>query len=314
MPQRYVKSTLASVSAFLLAIALTACSIGGNSSVVPPSANVAPEMRAPDRPFQYALVADTVHSIIYMFGPDGRRDGTITDGLQSPSGLYVDSKGNLWVANSVNVLFFPRGATAPTRTLSDPKGFPGDVSVGTDGTVYVANFETPGQGSYGPGNVSVYPSGRDKPARTLHDPNAQYDVSVTSDAAGNVFTTINDYTGVGYVDEFVGGRQSGFKRLPMVFSFADTIRLDNAGNLVVLDQVQHLIREFTELGKPTAVKFHTKANWTSFALNRTNTLVLGAVDNPDTFKAVSVTFPQHQPVRNYQVKGLGAIGGVAFIP
>jgi hypothetical protein len=271
-----------------------------------------PATRPPSRSLRYALLADTQNNVIDVFTRTGKLTNQITNGISGPSGLSVDTQNNLWVANSQNVVMFAPGATSPTRTLADPNQLPADVNAAANGTVYVANFSSTGGTQYGPGSISVYAPGHTNPTRFLRDPKAQYDDSVTTDSAGNVFTTINDYTYVGYIDEFVGGKQSGFKRLAPAFSFALTIRMNDAGNLVVLDQLQQRITEFTEGGKPTGRKLNTNGNWIAFALASSGTLVLGSEDSVDSFKGILSTFPRYDRVRRFHVPGMGLIGGVAF--
>ena len=317
MSHCYGKNAPASAAAaIILAIAFTACSNGGNSSVVPLSAYASRQTPASiggaSGTFSYALLADTLGNAVDFFKPNGMLAKQLTNGLTTPTGLFVDAQSNLWVADASGAALFPPGADSPTRTLSDPNQFPADVASAADGTVYVANFES--TGTYGPGSVSVYPPGHNRPTRFLRDPNAQYVTSVTCDVAGNVFATINDYTEVGYVDEFVSGKQSGFQRLAPSFSYALQIRIDNVGNLVVLDEQQHLISEFTEAGIPTGVNFHTKANWTAFALDSSGAQVLGGVDVPDSFKGTLSAYPHYDRIRNFHIVGMGLIGGAAFMP
>jgi hypothetical protein len=308
---------LARFSSIVFGVSLVAgCSSGTVTSL--PVGSVAkrdlPATRQSSRPFGYALLADTQNNVIDVFTRTGKLANQITSGIIAPSGLSIDGQNNLWVANNQNVVMFAPGATSPTRTLADPNQLPADVNAASDGTVYVANFSSTGGSQYGPGSISAYAPGHTKPTRFLHDPKAQYDDSVTSDAAGNLFTTINDYTGVGYVDEFVGGKQSGFKRLKPAFSFALTIRMNKAGNLLVLDQIQQRITEFTESGAPTGIKLHTHGNWTAFAIDSNGTEVLGAEDSPDSFKGILSTFPRYDRLRRFHLPYMGLIQGVAFAP
>ena len=312
-----VRATLARFSNIVCGVSLiVGCSSGAPTSL--PLGSVAkrhlPAPGQPSRPFGYALLADTQNNVIDVFTRTGKLANQITNGIIAPSGLSIDGQNNLWVANNQNALMFAPGATSPTRTLADPGQLPADVNAASDGTVYVANFSSTDGSQYGPGSISVYAPGHTKPTRFLHDPNAQYDDSVTSDLAGNLFTTINDYTGVGYVDEFVGGKQSGFKRLKPAFSFALTIRMNDAGDLLVLDQIQQRITEFTETGAPTGIKLKTSGNWTAFALNAAGTTVLGAEDSPDSFKGILSTFPRYNRLRRFHLPNMGLIQGVAFAP
>lgn len=86
--------------------------------------------------------------------------GTITNGLNFPDGLVVDSNGDLYVANknASNILVFHRGATTAYKTLDDGGQYPNDVAVDSDGTVLVVNAAGVGAGSvavYAPGSLTV---------------------------------------------------------------------------------------------------------------------------------------------------------------
>ena len=76
-------------------------------------------------------------------------------------------------------------------------------------------------------------------------------------APGISFVTYNDSTGVGRLVEFAGGKQTGYRRLAPRFSLASDIKVDNDGNLLVLDGSQFSITEYTKNGRATGVSFNT---------------------------------------------------------
>ena len=87
--------------------------------------------------------------------------GLLTEdaGIELPSGLFVDTHENLWVAEFNAVLEFAKGATTPELTLGGLTGVPFAVAVDpNDGTVYVANNDEAGV----PG-VQVYAAGSTAP-------------------------------------------------------------------------------------------------------------------------------------------------------
>lgn len=69
--------------------------------------------------------------------------GQIT-GLGFPTAMTVDGAGNLYIVEQAvsqpEILVFPPGATSPSRTISEAGYEPSDVSIGPDGSIYVANF------------------------------------------------------------------------------------------------------------------------------------------------------------------------------
>ena len=297
---------------------IQACSSGGSQrgglAIIPQPLSVSPAGQAGTR-WQAVnnsglpsaiYIADAIRSIVDVFGSDGKLSAVISDGVSSPWGLFVDENQNLWVTNSDYVSMYPKGATKPSRTLSDPNQSPEDISVAKDGTVYVSNFFT--------GTVSVYAPGSNTPTRMLRDPKSQYTVGVASDESGDVFVTVNDYTGVGRLDEFVGGKQSGFKRLAPRFSFASDIKFDNAGNLLVLDETQFSVTEFTKTGHRTGLRFFTYHQWDAFDLSRDGKYIAGTVALPDQDRGVLKLFPSRQPVLYLTNNFNGGIGGIAIAP
>src|SRR5450755_1964941 len=80
-------------------------------------------------------------SVVDVLTMDGQQVGQITNGLVEPEGIFVDQSGNLWVANvSGGVVVYPRGGLSPSNTLTDPVGYPVDVTVCPNGTAYVADL------------------------------------------------------------------------------------------------------------------------------------------------------------------------------
>jgi sugar lactone lactonase YvrE len=120
---------------------------------------------------------------------------TITTGLDEPTSIAVDAKGNLYVANDGNntVTVYAQDQSSPTETISqgisDPAGFAFDAS----GDLYVLNF---GAGS----SVTVYPPGGTSPVRAIMsgvaDPHA-----ATFDSSGTLYvdnySTVTEYSGGG---------------------------------------------------------------------------------------------------------------------
>ena len=261
---------------------------------------------------QTIYIADALRNAIDLFRPsDGKFAGSISDDVSSPWGLFVDGKDSLWVVNSDYVSVYPRGQKTPNRTLQDPNERSEDVCVAKDGTVYVSNFT---DSASGPGSVSVYAPGHNWPTMILHDPQAQYLVGVASDSSGNVFATINDSTGVGYIDEFVGGKQSGFKRLPPRFSYASDIKIDSAGNLLILDGTQLTVSEYTKSGRSTGVSVFTVYQWYAFDVSRGGTYIAGTESLPDQDRGILEGFPSGKRLFYMNQNFGGGIAGVAIAP
>ncbi|HXW76846.1 MAG TPA: SBBP repeat-containing protein, partial [Candidatus Eremiobacteraceae bacterium] len=103
---------------------------------------------------------------------------TITNGTRRPSGLWVDAKGTLYVANipdgaaSIGITEFHAGASSPFRTLNGDLTYPEAVAVGPDGTVYVNNSVTL-QGGDGD-LLTVFPPNSTHPSHAIEIPNSGY--------------------------------------------------------------------------------------------------------------------------------------------
>src|SRR5580692_6778008 len=81
-------------------------------------------------------------SVVDVLTMDGQQVGQIANGLVEPEGIFIDQNGRLWVANvsGGNIVVYPRGGLSPTKTLTDPVGYPVDVTVCPNGTAYVADL------------------------------------------------------------------------------------------------------------------------------------------------------------------------------
>jgi sugar lactone lactonase YvrE len=173
--------------------------------------------------------------------------GQIT-GVTNPQGLFVDKKGNLWVAVSGNcrtqfssVLEFAPGNATPVRTLQDSAGDATDVAVdNASGTVYVTNFFDYSEGcaSGNNGAVEVYANGSTSPTSTLTDPNMTYAINDAVDDKGNLYVTylnVNGSFGTGRIDEWSGGSGAPTD-LDITLQAPGGIQTTANGALLVCDQ------------------------------------------------------------------------------
>jgi hypothetical protein len=146
--------------------------------------------------------------------------GELTNGLDETDGVWVDKKGDVYVANVVdNVVEFKNGGTTPTCTYT---GATDPINVTTDakGDVFVVDFE----GGY----VDEYAQCKN----TIEKQFAAEDVEGAAvDKKGDLFVAY----GGDALEEFKGGSTTGTPLGATVGSSAGLI-LDKKGNLIADDQ------------------------------------------------------------------------------
>ena len=276
-----------------IAVLVSGCAGAGNSPLAPSSRSDKPSTlmhAAAAGGTVYAYIDDGNGNFVDAFDRRGNIVLKITNGISAPQGLYVDASRNLWVTNaySGNVLVFPPGSSTATRTLDDEGGVPGGVVVGLDGTAYVANISD----ASGFGSIGVFPPGKNKAVRRLRDPDALQNRFITIDGKGNLFVAVFKYPiqgGLGgRVDEYSGGQQSGFKRLPMKTGAPGGIRVHNS-KLLVCDTTRQTVREFTEAGRATGRVLVTGGSWNGFDVDRDGDALLGT--DQDFLEGVERAFP-----------------------
>jgi sugar lactone lactonase YvrE len=166
-------------------------------------------------------------------GPNNPVAGSLTGTFEAPQDMTVDSSGNLYVANgnAQNVLVYAPGASAPATTLSAPDGFPDDVVVAPNGTVYAANlWGTAGN----PGTIEVYSKGATSPTSVLRYQGFSEVVGVALDHNGNVFVSFNqNHETFGAVEEFRNGNPISTK---IKVGTAGGIGFDPYGHMLLIDR------------------------------------------------------------------------------
>jgi DNA-binding beta-propeller fold protein YncE len=154
-----------------------------------------------------------------------RKIRSITEDVDYPTGLAVDTSDNLYVGNLGNstVTVYPPGSKAPSETLTEASA-PYGVAVGRDGTVYVAehNAKTP--------SILVYPKGHTTPSKTIAIAHG-VPFELALDSFGNLYVTVGDA-----VYQFKPGSSKG-KNLGLqgLAGFLTGIAFDKQNKLLVLD-------------------------------------------------------------------------------
>lgn len=172
------------------ALLVNAHATSGSSQYRAGSGWLSPQAAAGKNLLYVADIGDSnIQSGVYIYNIHGQMQqpiGVITSGISGAEGIAIDAKSDLYVANHYNntVTFYPLGHTTPTVTYSQGIVQPYSDAVGTDGTLYVANFGVNPQN--GDGTVTEYPAGTTSPSVTLARPG--YDpTGVVLDASNNLY-------------------------------------------------------------------------------------------------------------------------------
>lgn len=159
--------------------------------------------------------------------------GTI-GGFQSAQGLFVDSKGNLWVSDATakkTYEFAPHG-DSPTLTLDDPNGVPVAVAVDEgSGNVYVTEYKNDFDSTT---LVEVYAGGSTTPTSSLSDPDARNGGFDAVDDHGNLYVTFMTQNNKAQVDRWIGGTGTP-ENLGLMLVSAGGIVTTRSGALAVCD-------------------------------------------------------------------------------
>jgi hypothetical protein len=176
-------------------------------------------------------VSDFLANVVQIYPTTGSNPapiGQITDGISGPMGSFVDAHGDLFTSNTTNftVTMYPKGSLNWTLRYTGLQ-YPTNVTVGGDGTVYIADIS---------GNkVFEYAKGSTRPKRIISVTTPQ---GVALDAQNNLYVSYNTGAhggGPGAVNEYAPHSTTG-TTLAAQISWAAGDAIDGSGNLVVADQ------------------------------------------------------------------------------
>ncbi len=161
---------------------------------------------------------------------NGKSAGSITKGLVSPDGDYVDAAGNFYVADydGAYIQEYKPGGKSPSFTYKHGMIDPTNVSVDTHGNVYEADYN----GWY----VNEYAQKSNTVINSCSPGGGVEGVAV--DASGDVFVDYNQSSyGMGRIAEYKGGLAGCNETIFSVsLDFAGGMVLDAQDNLIVVDQ------------------------------------------------------------------------------
>ncbi len=179
--------------------------------------------------------------IFPLTGPNRKQTGSISNGVDSPWGLSVDSNNSLYVANAGygigTVTVYPYGSTTPSMTYS-PMYRALYALADSDGHVFVSGYNRHHQG-----HVLEFNAGRNHVIAN-QQLGSETD-GMAEDGQGNLFVA---YRGLGKshgssIAEFGPGLKH-MRHLSMRIDQPQGLLVDNAGNIIVVESVADRIDVF----------------------------------------------------------------------
>jgi hypothetical protein len=158
-------------------------------------------------------------------------NGSITSGMSSNDGIWVDKSGNLYVANvgGKNVTEYAPGSSSPSCTYDAGMVDPINVTTDAKGDVFVADFND----LNAPGYVDEFKQCTDKIAQQYSIDKGPEGIAV--DSKGDIFVSYFNLNFTGSFVEFPKGKNKPVTLGVTVGSPAGLI-IDKKGNLIADDQ------------------------------------------------------------------------------
>ena len=319
--------TLSTVGAASAIVVLTGCS-GGSSALAPGPAT--PQGAAQVRHIENHFACPTTGSIEYVSGiSNGSINvyagqfagqapcGQITDGLISPSGLFVlASTHDLYVADfgGANVQVYHRGQTTPYNTYFDPSVqdvF--DVAVAPDGTVLATNYHSRNKTERG--SISTWIGGPNGGTFVGNFPmqhsNDGYDVTVRNN--GIVYFSYRTRNSRGELWKMrcpAGACATQTQVAGVLFEFPGGMQFDNSDDLIAADQAG--LADTFELPNPNPKTFAVVGQPVDMALSGSDHhLFIADALNHD---AAEYSYPGGKLIGTVPGSPLGGPDGIAVDP
>ncbi len=252
-------------------------------------------------------VSDFLANAVEIYPASGSNPapiGQITDGISGPMGSFVDARGDLFTSNVTNftVTMYPKGSLNWSLRYTGLE-YPTNVTVGKDGTVYIADIS---------GNkVFEYVKGSTRPKRIITVTTPQ---GVALDADNNLYVSYNTGLhggGPGAVNEYAPHSTSG-TTLAAQISWAAGDAVDGSGNLVVADQGSAQVEIFAP-GASSPSRVITQGLEDPFRIAFDKTFKHLYVADPEA-NALFVYDYATGTLTNTITNGLTSVYGVALFP
>lgn len=220
-----------------------------------------------------------VHSTITIYsskGVNGKEEGTITTGLDTPERLFVDSKGNVYASNSGNntITAYKPGSTSPFLTISSGVDTPTGLTVDGAGTVYCANVAND--------TITVYPRGKTSASLTIDTPySPEY---LATDKSDNLYASVGQE-----VIEYPKGSTEG-TNLNLAVSSPGGIEVDQKGNIIVIDGESTI--DYIPAGKTQPSTKIPAYGAFALSLSENEKVLYASVESGANFIIESVAYPK----------------------
>lgn len=228
--------TRAAVAASALAIIATACS-GGDSTFAATGSAIRPQTRVPAPSTQELYIANSRGGVlVYSTGANPALLQTITDGVPSPGGIWLDQRNTLYAVNvpigssQTRLPEYKFGASSPFRTITNGIVNCSNVAVDKHGKVFVAGADL----SNGSFFLEIYPKDKLSPVQTLtipHPSNSRIS-GLAFDSTGALLVGESVYFQQGVVYR-LAPHSKNFVNLNLQNATGGTLAVDDAGNLYV---------------------------------------------------------------------------------
>lgn len=198
-----------------------------------------PLARSPERNHGLLYIGASYYTnaidIFPLTGPNQQQIGSITNGIDGPWGLSVDSNKSLYVANAGNdsVTVYAYGSTTPSMTYSAPALY---ALADSAGHVFVSGGRNP----HGLGNVIEFNAGRN---RVIAHAQLGFETDgMAEDGQGNLYVAYRGKVS-GSIAEF-GPRLTHKRHLGVRIDQPQGLLVDSAGNIIVVESVADRIDVF----------------------------------------------------------------------
>ena len=194
-------------------------------------------------PLLYVANATYTDDGVNVFGATGKDRNplvTITNGVEDPAGVCIDSLGTLYVTNDPNsgpgwISEYLLGKTVPTTTITDGVSTPAFCAIDGKGNLWVTNI--------GLDDVAEYPKGATKP-KTILTNGLTRATGIAIDHQGNIYVGNLQTSDTSNVVVYAPGSKSPSRTITVGITYPCGIAIDSDGTVYVTNLDQNNVEEY----------------------------------------------------------------------